>query len=289
TESIASSRRDRVGRFTRRAPWLCNLEALSSFLAAQENGFYTTIGTRPGAADGALPADAAIDAQVETAEVGEFAFIESSMGGSNSTITSAAFATFTYSGSTRDDGPCHITLRTSGTVSRVSAGAITISYGTSGTYTLNPSSQDLYADQFPGFRFAANDTISISAAGATVPAFSKSIVFPAAVSVTSPTSLATLSKSGFSATWTNTSSMVHIVINQYPDSIHSTSIDCTFAGDSGGGAVPATALSDLLVASSGSTSVLIASSTTATGTAGTYPLTLQATDFGFSAYVIVQQ
>jgi hypothetical protein len=37
-----------------RSPWVRNLEALSVFLAAQENGFYTTIGTRPSRSGAAL-------------------------------------------------------------------------------------------------------------------------------------------------------------------------------------------------------------------------------------------
>jgi hypothetical protein len=219
--------------------------------------------------DGGGPADVALS--VET--LGNVAFIEETVNGVNDTVTAGGFETIAEADTTSTEGPCQITNRTTGTSTLQSAGTITISYGSNQSFMMSPSEYENIASSF---LFAAGDAITMSATGALVPAFTSEITFPSALTVTSPTTFSTISKSGFSATWAATTSEVHISVVQFPDNSHALAIDCSFAGSSGSGAVPAAALADLLTNGAGSTDAEISTETRASAQAGAYAVTVQA-------------
>src|SRR5258708_19418307 len=115
------------------------------------------------------------------------------MGGANMTASIAAFGSMQQMTTGRDDGPCHIEVRTTGPAVGVNAGTVTIAYGASQSITLVPNGQFQYANISPGFVYAPGSTVSISATGATVPAFTDILMFPTGLSLPSPTSLPTIS------------------------------------------------------------------------------------------------
>src|SRR5262249_33383252 len=143
--------------------------------------------------------------------------------------------------SSRDDGPCHIERRRPGPGTFDSAGTVTISGATGGNIVLAPDSNNHYSAMSQGLKYAADEVLSISSTGATVPPFSAQVTFPARLTVTSPTTLTTLNKSGFSASWTGTTGSVIFRISQYPNGSPETHIDCVFDGTAGTGAVPGSA------------------------------------------------
>ena len=206
------------------------------------------------------------------------AFIEATSNGVNTTVSGGGFGPLAVAPTT-SAGPCQITHETEIT-SEDSAGSITISYGSNQSFTMTPNGMPEYTSIAQSFLFAAGDVITVSAAGAVVPAFSSNITFPSAITVTSPTAVSTVSKSGFSATWTATTSEVHILFIQHLDSSHSTAIDCAFAGSSGSGAVPAAALTALQTTVT--TAVSISTQTQVSTQAGAYAVTLQANAVGLS-------
>lgn len=173
----------------------------------------------------------------------------------------------------RDDGPCHITQSRVGPGPPVSAGTLTISGGVSGTVTIPFDPVNYYFSTAPGLLYAANDQLTISVTGATVPAFSTQINFPETLMVTSNSPTA-LSKSGFTATWTPTASSVVIGIRQYPNGSPKLSIECLFAGAAGTGFVPASALAE--VVSNVSVGIGVSTRTYLMTTVGDYPLELRA-------------
>jgi hypothetical protein len=113
------------------------------------------------------------------------------------------------------------------------------------------------------------------------------VLFPASVTVTSPTSLVALSKSeGLSATWTPIFDAVYITINQYPDGVHTTSVDCQYDGTTGAAMVPASALADLQAGVSAN--VLIASEARGSSPAGAYTVESLAAVWGLYTTVSVE-
>jgi hypothetical protein len=241
------------------------------------------------APDAAVQVDASPDASpLPLQKVASLLFVEEVVSGNNITLSGATFADVEQLDSIRSDGPCTINVATRGTSTNVTAGTVTITYGSGKTITLAPNPQDnSYSNIAQQFLYRAGDVISVSATGATVPAFTSSITFPASVTVTSPTSLSTLSKSGITATWNATTSPVHIQINQYLDSMHGIFVACSFAGSAGTGAVPATALMDLVAGSS--TYFTITTQVGTTGNVGQYSLSGEAAVVAFTTSNVIVQ
>jgi len=185
----------------------------------------------------------------------------------------------------RDDGPCRIALRNRAMTPTVSAGTLTIAGGAGPTVTLSYDPYTGYFKDTYGPSYAANDQLTVSAAGDAVPAFSTQIAFPASVTVTSGTP-AILNKSGFTATWDLTTSPVRIRIGQYPSGAPQLSITCVFDGAAGTGMIPASALADVMM---GGSVVIQVTTTSATRLmVGEYPTDLTASEWAVLTQVPVQ-
>jgi hypothetical protein len=194
---------------------------------------------------------------------------------SNSTIELANFgADHSVLVAERDEGSCHIELRKQVMEVPLSGGMITISGGASGAVSLSfDQVAGGYIAMASGLTYATNEQLTIYAPGDTVPAFSAQITFPAEVTLTSG-SPTTLSKSGFTATWTPTTGTVVIAVSQYPSGGPALNLVCTFDGAAGTGAVPAAALTDLLTTVSAGVGVGTRSKVVTM--AGEYPVNLEA-------------
>jgi hypothetical protein len=231
------------------------------------------------------------DAALPVLKLGKLIFAEDATGGSNTTTVGGSFGDQEESSSLRTDGPCVIKVALYGKSMLVSAGAITFTYGANQSMTLAPDANGHYANVVQQFLFATGDVISVSASGGTVPAFTSSITFPAGVTVTSPTTLSSVSKSGFTASWNATTSPVHIQIDQFVASMastSSTSIDCSYAGAAGAGSVSPSAMMDL-VPGAGVTGVAILTLVDTQSSSGDYSVDLGASVMGFSAPVVSVQ
>lgn len=186
--------------------------------------------------------DAAPDAQVH--KRGAVAAVEDAA--QNMTYVFGNFFTDTSTPVTvRDDGPCHIDLRFGANALPINAGTLSVTDGGTGLFTIqfDPANGGYFV-MASGLTYAADAQITARATGATVPAFTQTLPFPAPVTVTSaaPT---VLHKSGFTATWTATTSPVVIDVSQYSSGSPQLSIRCVFDGTTGTGTIPATALAEV--------------------------------------------
>ncbi len=235
-------------------------------------------------ADAPMAADARADVIQLT---GEIAVVESEVDGTDQTVVDVELESRDSILSSRDEGPCHIQLQTTLRLDVVSGGAVTIAGSASGNLVLAPNLENMYPEivvQRP--LFAPNDAVSISGAGATVPAFAGMVTFPSSLAVLEPTSPSALSKSGFSSTWNPTGGSVHIEISQTPDNAHDISIDCAFPGADGAGTIPSVALTDLVAGTPAT--LTIATEATTTAMAGDYIVTLFGSVSGIQGDVDVQ-
>jgi hypothetical protein len=237
--------------------------------------------------DAAIPVDASPDAALPVIKVGSLLFGEQVQSGTNTTLSGGAFGSVAQADSNITDGPCTIDVSTRGSMmTLVSAGTITINYGSNQSLMLLPDGQNMYSDIAQQFRYAAGDVLAVSATGATVPAFTNSITFPAAVTVTSPTLLAVVHQSGVTTTWTPTTSPVQIEINQYLDGSHAIFVGCSYAGGAGTGTISASTLAHLVAGTSASFAIYTEAREMIA--AGDYNVTLEAAFIGFSTNVTVQ-
>ncbi len=231
--------------------------------------------------DAATAVDASPDAALPILKLGAIELGEEVMNGGDVTVSIVAFARVLESDSIRADGPCSVDMATRGNSAFDGAGTVTITYGSGQSLQLVDDGMGGYSNIAQQYLYAPGDTITVSGTGAVVPAFTMSLTFPSQVTVTSPTSLSVLHQSGITATWTATSSPVHIRINQYLANSHAVFIDCTYAGDAGSGAVPASALTDLVPGASASFTLLTES--VAMTAVGDYATTAQAVFVGYTA------
>lgn len=205
--------------------------------------------------------------------VGLVAIVEDNA--SNNTIALAAWGTdLDIIVSSRDDGPCHIERANAGNMARASAGTVSIAGGSAATVTMPFDAVNGYVSVASGSSYAPDDQLTISATGGVVPAFSGQLAFPALLTVTSGTPTAIYKTMGFTATWDATTSPVTVTINQYPSNAAKLGITCRFDGTAGIGAVPASAVTDLLF--NVPASIAILTETNVKIMAGDYPTDLRA-------------
>ena len=134
--------------------------------------------------------------------------------------------------------------------SRRSAGAITISGG-SRTITLTPGTDGVYPTEVDSANalYAGGETLTFTAAGDAVPAFTDTFLAPAVAQVTSPATpagnaaLPISRDSDFSVSWSG-GAAGDVTIGIYPQPTGAT-ITCTFPASAGSGSVPASLLGKL--------------------------------------------
>jgi hypothetical protein len=142
-----------------------------------------------------------------------------------------------------------------GTYTPESAGTITITGAATSPITLTPNGSNAYAPfaVMSSTLWSGGETLAISAAGGTVPAFSTSIVAPAAFSLTAPTVTAgalTISLSSDSViTWTGGGGTVHLILELSPNKIPR--LDCTFPASTGSGTISKAALAGVISGTTG--------------------------------------
>lgn len=142
----------------------------------------------------------------------------------------------------------------------VSAGTISIG-GTLSPVVLSPASDGSYSPVTgQALLFTQGATLTVQASGATVPAFSTTLVGVGVISVTSPTTspgvaLAVDRSVPFSTTWSGSSvGDVSISLSRSETtgpSTHSVIVTCTYAASVGSGSVPATLLGQIPAGSNG--------------------------------------
>jgi hypothetical protein len=228
-------------------------------------------------ADARAP-DARPDAALPIEKGGQVAFTEETLSGTMNTFSDGGFWTEGIKRTTRTDGPCTIEQQERGWLTSQSAGTLTVTYGTSTVLSFAPDKENLYRGNVaPDYEYSADEMIAVAAAGATVPAFTGSVTFPEAVTVTNPMApFSAINKSGVASTWSPIASQVHIVIKQSIGAAPLTVIDCSYPGTDGTGAVPASALADLLPDVNGTTAYFVQTQASTPITDGDYALTLDA-------------
>jgi hypothetical protein len=161
---------------------------------------------------------------------------------------------------TTDAGPCLVTTcpaqspADAGPVSLVTAGVLTVSGGAFGDagIDIGPDTLGSYLYNTTGPMFAAGDTLTVSGAGATVPAFSgKSLVAPGAITLTAPVgdagTIAVSTSNPLTVTWTGGTSgdRVYVDLSAFFTSGASASTICSWDAMAGTGTIPAAALAPL--------------------------------------------
>jgi hypothetical protein len=182
----------------------------------------------------------------------------------------------------RTDGPCVITTGAPAAKPKVDAGGLEIAGGASPISLVPEADNDYFASQ-SALHFAPGAAIGIVGSGGIVPAFSGATTFPAQITVMNPASPIgfTLSKGGFSASWTTTGTVL-LLIGQSPAAV----ISCRFSGVSSG-TVPASALADLVVGED-DTTVIIGTESKTSIDAGGFALEVQVINAGFFGMATVQ-
>lgn len=164
-------------------------------------------------------------------------------------------------------GPCVLQTCTTGLTGAASAGLITISGGAE-TMTLAPAMDKTYAQQTASERlFMGGETLTYSAQGADIPAFTKTLTAPARATITSPakpsTSLAVSRTQDLTVTWTGgAGGKVQVAL--IGATIASTLL-CRFEASAGTGTIPAAALAMLPAGNGGFAMASIADTEQDTG------------------------
>lgn len=146
--------------------------------------------------------------------------------------------------SQRVDGACVIATGTGTSPARASAGDLTLTHDGVVLSLTQDADHDYQAGLEQGKQFGNGATLVLAASGDVVPAFSKTIRFPSAITVTSPPSPQPgipfmFNKNGFTASWTG-STPTRITIAQT-----GVRIDCRYDGVTSA-TVPASALTGIV-------------------------------------------
>jgi hypothetical protein len=159
-----------------------------------------------------------------------------------------------------DGGPCLVTVcpgqspNDAGTVSLVSAGALTVTGGAFGDAGIDiaPDNLGSYLYNTTGPMFSPGDTLTVSAAGATVPAFTaQALTAPGPIDLTAPAQdggvLSVPTTQDLELTWTGGTTGAHFILGL--DAVFtsgaSASAVCTWDASLGSGTIPAGALAPL--------------------------------------------
>jgi len=226
------------------------------------------------------PPDVAIDAPPR-ATAGMIQISQGTGAGSAQSSVDANFSTSLFGTPAGTDGPCTL-YPTAGAKQKFSAGTISIT-GTVSAITLSPSGTapnvSYTAGTIPDPVFTAGATISVSGAGGPdVGAFSGSVTAPAALAgYTAPTT--SISRSGYTATWTAGSGPAIWVIAAGFNSISGAGdiVICQVA-DNGSFTIPSTTFA-MLPASADSGFAGIGRVATATVSAGATMIDIEATSY----------
>lgn len=146
-------------------------------------------------------------------------------------------------------GPCEVDSCTGAAQTNVSAGAITIG-GATKPVSLTPAADHTYmAQSSTTALFGPGDMLTAVAAGADVPAFSRSVVAPSKVTITAPAqpSAVTLTvnrASDLMVAWTG-GGMGQVLVALLPGGASGTSVYCRFSSMTGQGIVPGQVLQRL--------------------------------------------
>ena len=215
------------------------------------------------------PTDAMISDVLASPRTGEIFVIQTRSQQVDSTAIGAVFGAGLRSTTLlREDGPCTIEQSTQLSGRLHNAGQMRVTGG--GSVVLLPAGI-MYQDAVAGFRYMGGETLLVETMGATVPAFSKEVVYPHPV--TGIGTLAPLFKSqALTLTWMPTLSDVLVQVSQgAPMSLQ---IKCTFQGASGSGSIPASAFAELLTSEPGA--MLIATQAKEVAVTGEYTVSIDA-------------
>jgi hypothetical protein len=159
-----------------------------------------------------------------------------------------------------DAGPCLVTTcpaqapSDAGTVSLVTAGALTVTGGAFGDagVEIGPDSLGSYLYNTTGPMFAAGDTLTVTGAGATVPAFAaQTLVAPGPITLTAPMgdggTVDISTSNDLTVSWTGGTAgdKVYLDLSAFFTSGASASALCNWDSAAGTGTVPAAALAPL--------------------------------------------
>ena len=184
----------------------------------------------------------------------------------------------------RVEGPCLVHFLAGETAMLVSAGTITVTRNAD-VVTLVPDGTNTYAASLrQGLIYKGGDALAVAAAGATVPAFSGNVSFPAAIAVTDPTVFPAKVKDGFAVAWTGAGA-VRVQLAQGGN----VRITCDFTSGTSG-MVPAAALSDLVPGNQQAMQItlLIGTHAATALTAGDFDITVEALNAEFAAIGFAQ-
>jgi hypothetical protein len=189
--------------------------------------------------------------------------------------------------------------------SAVSAGLVTIASSAPGSspVTLSPGSDNAYSEyQNSGVTWSAGNRLTFTAAGATVPMFNASLVFPAPVDFTQP-SPATAGTNvridravGIDLAWTAADSgagseILATVLQRDMMANVALTITCGFAPGLGRGTIPPAALAYLTPTDRGGqpgSNLALGTRARVTATAGEYAITIDAEDVRYLSTLLVR-
>lgn len=179
---------------------------------------------------------------------------------------------------------------------QVSAGAITISGGTGAPIMLTPGANGAYMpSQVMAARWAPMDSVMVSGAGATVPAFTAMVNFPAQVTLTQPmvtptTTVRIPRSASYSFRWdtTVTTGNMRVLIATAGTDGSSTGVECAFPLITGSGTVPVTVLSDLPAGSGALLLSALSETTVNAGTDGPWRVRLSAGTSVFAGAAMIE-
>jgi hypothetical protein len=243
-----------------------------------------------------VPMDGGADAGPPGWKHGVVALLSTTRGRVNANFVDAPDGYPPMISTSREVGPCQYTgfssLAGAGTATPRSAGVITVD-GAKVPITLTPA---MPTPGYPPFQspmplWSGGETITVTAAGADVPAFTAHATAPARVTVTAPAAgMLTLPRSAdLTVTWTNGGAgEVHLTLDADPSApLQGSSLDCRFPSSAGTATVPSAAL-QLLPA--GHAQLQIATGAPIDLQAGDYALQISVTsDAGYAGAMVTLQ
>lgn len=176
----------------------------------------------------------------------------------------------------------------------VNAGTLTMTIGGSGPAVMRSATDGTYSGQENAAWWAGGETATITASGAAggVPAFTSTLVTPSRLVVTSPSGSGPLSvtrNQPFTVAWTASIGTVSVLLGSGKYFFgRSISAVCTSLADAGTLTVPASVTDQLLPTTTNESGAFeVSNDTTATSTAGTFQIRVEAHDTRGSRKIVV--